>query len=385
MLSAHTLDGMGDGLDFTIRTDSRWIKLANNLGDSERRDVSGNYQIPNSVNILGRWVMADEFEPIRCVQDGADPVAIANGVYDSIVREKVLSHPRISYWEVCNEPVTGSWKNDGLNTIKYMQALNRYCLQMATRLVADGKKPVIGNFSVGTPDLPEHDRLIIWKEFYPALKYTMDVGGRLGLHEYTNGVATWETWLQLRYKWVLRYLDSAGLSALRILVTESGTDYLPDGGPWREMFSDVDAYARVMSDYISKCQADYPRVEAVFLFTFGGASGWPKHNVDGVGFTDAWLRVRPVFRPSPIPVIVPVVAPVTPVPSDGATHVVNADVLNIRMFPWTGNVVPPVVSRFSRGQRVTQYGPDFVVGNSRWVCVSPNGNLWVSGAYLKRV
>lgn len=380
MLCPHIIGGVGEGKHFLFRTGAKWVKFVHGFEASRPPSDPTEPDWPADTKMVGRYVYPGEFLPIDVFNRGEDPVQAAEYYYRSYLREHVIENPRIKYWETSNEPGMGTWNGDGIRVLDYMRTLAAFNRRMVELLAADNRRAVIGNFSVGVPDLPEHDRLHVWREFYPALKAAHEAGGYLGLHEYSNGLTEWDTWLQYRYRWALKYLDEAGLSGLRILITEFGADNLPgDGKPWRQMFDgDPTRYADFLSAYIARVQNDYPRVEAAFLFTFGAKDLWHEHNVDDVGFTDAWLARRPSSPEEKPPIV-------QPKPSDGATHVVSgAQMLNVRLFPWIGSELPPIMDRLPGGTRVKQYGTEFALGAYRWICISPSGNRWVRGDYLKR-
>lgn len=302
MLSPHIIGGRGDGADFVKRTGAKWAKLVFGFDEAGK---PGNF--PEGTKFVGRATGTDMVKPIDAVREGSDPVKFAEEFYAAQVRPHLIANPKIMYWESGNEPVVGSGA-DGTSALTAMRWLAAFDKRFVQLCAADGRKAVIGNFSVGVPDLPEFDRFFLWREYLPALQEAMLNGAYLGLHEYTNNNPAWDTWLQYRHTWVLSFLDKMNLQKLRILITEAGTDSLPGGGrPWKDMFGgDVDAYATCMAGYVGRTQQNYPRVEAVFIFTYGDADGWRDHNLDGSGFTDAWLKVRPAppieIPPPPPPV-----------------------------------------------------------------------------------
>ena len=295
MLSAHILGGTGDGHFFTALNKARWVKLVWGFGTAT--------DYPADTKILGRVVFNHEFEPEK--QYDKSPEEYATWLFNEQLRNEIINNPRIQYWETGNEHAYSS--------VEGARAESRYTLQMAKLIVALGKRPVILNQSVGTPDLPVEDRMKLWRELIPALKYTRDNKGYIGLHEYSNLKWPWNSWLQYRYKNILPWLDQIGLSDLRILITEFGFDNLPDGGkPWRELFNnDIDVCAKELAEIVKNYQTDFPRVEALFLFTFGGNDGWPLHNIDGVNFPQIWRNVKPpepAMNSAPLPPL-PATAP----------------------------------------------------------------------------
>lgn len=84
---------------------------------------------------------------------------------------------------------------------------------------------------------------------------------------------------------------------------------------------------------------------------------------------------------------------VTPIPGPGnggappaptGTHRVTVTLLNVREFPWTGSVVPPLVGTLAQGTVITVLGvyqtPGMAFG---WGCLSADGNQWISMQWVE--
>jgi hypothetical protein len=87
--------------------------------------------------------------------------------------------------------------------------------------------------------------------------------------------------------------------------------------------------------------------------------------------------------PAPVPIPDPGPAP-QPAPAPAGTHRVTAITLNIREFPWTGGVEPPLVGTLDQGTVINVLGvykpADKPFG---WGCISADGNQWVSMQWVE--
>ena len=159
-----------------------------------------------------------------------------------------------------------------------------YCRFEVERLAlmhAAGLHSVVGNFSVGTPDLPT------WAAYKPMLDEMQD-GDWLGLHEY------WSDSADVSNPWhVGRWRLVPELANVPIIVTECGRDVVEGQGAagWRrtcnadEFLADLRAYNSVLM------QQD--RVLGATVFTGGRIySDWEHFNVN-----DIWPRVVAEYNP----------------------------------------------------------------------------------------
>lgn len=201
---------------------------------------------------------------------GDDAKRFLDRVLDSARR-----HPRVSYWEGHNE----AWHKPG--------EIERYAereIERMKALEAIGKRAVIGNFAVGTPDIEDGS----WALFRPALEHAASHGHALGLHEYAgpymqymvetpDGRNQWDHagnrwtgfsdaaetyyqvgltgWLTLRYRKVYRrFLVPWGLGALPLFITEGGIDNTSprpggQGAGWKDFEGSEFAKHTAVGDY----------------------------------------------------------------------------------------------------------------------------------------
>lgn len=306
-ITTHQMGGSADALRVARESGVRAVKITEYFTDAEFYKAA----IPG-VQIIGRTYYGPDWGADQSV----DPVADADAVFAHLL-PVARRNPLIDYWEFVNEPVIA--RPDQMD--KFLV----FAMRFLDHCEANGIKAVVGNFPMGTPALPDHDRLEVLRRFTPGLRRIIERGHILGVHEYVcpdmypedNGA--WVRWLQHRYRWWLDLCDEQGLDKrkLRIFVGECGVDNfsatvngrLYQTKPWKAMWGDGqdDAlkYLEVMARYEMGLRQD-PQVVGAALFTFGtGASDlWKNYNVDNTPYPDTWLtwaRSNPEMTVPPPP------------------------------------------------------------------------------------
>jgi hypothetical protein len=164
-----------------------------------------------------------------------------------------------------------------------------------------GLRSVVGNWSVGTPDLP------VWAMYGPLLaEMRPGVDGDLvGLHEY------WADYADISNRWHCgRWAIVPALGGKAIVITECGRDVVEGRGKpgWQlsctpaEYLADLRAYARLMA---------YSNVAGGVVFQVGAIGNtWKAFNAAPV-----WPTVVSEYEgaPMPIPTIV-LICPIRPMP-----------------------------------------------------------------------
>lgn len=168
---------------------------------------------------------------------------------------------------------------EGYNEIPDEQA-EAYCHFEVTRLSSmhyEGLRSVVGNFSVGTPDLP------VWETYRPMIE-AMGPGDLLGLHEYwTDRADIANPYHCARWQLVPQLKD------VPIAITEAGRDYTSDTGRgqsgWKltcnaeEYLADLHAYGALL-DWWSQ-------VKGTMVFQVGSISP----EFQGFDAREVWPRV----------------------------------------------------------------------------------------------
>lgn len=172
---------------------------------------------------------------------------------------------------------------EGYNEVPDHQAEQyvRFELERLQRMHAAGLHAVVGNFSVGTPDLPT------WAAYRPMLDEMQD-GDWLGLHEY------WSDSADLSNMWhVGRWRLVPELDGIPIVVTECGRDVVEGQGAagWRrtcnadEFLADLRVYNSILMEQ--------DRVLGATVFTGGRIyEQWRHFDVN-----DIWPRVVAEYNP----------------------------------------------------------------------------------------
>jgi len=172
---------------------------------------------------------------------------------------------------------------EGYNEVADMQA-EAYCRFEVERLRLMVGNAAVGNFSVGTPDLP------IWETYRPMLDM-MGESDYLGLHEY------WSHQPDLVNPYhVRRFRMAPELTGKRLVITECGRDVVEGHGrPGWKLTCSADEYLmdlRKLGELYDEC----PQVLGACVFTVGGK--WGDFDV-----TDIWPRVVAEYetlQPSPV-------------------------------------------------------------------------------------
>lgn len=167
---------------------------------------------------------------------------------------------------------------------------------------AAGLRSVVGNFSVGTPDLGK------WAIYKPMLA-AMKAGDYLGLHEY------WSDQADIGNRWhCARWSLVGGLAGVPIVVTECGRDYTPDtdrGKPGWQHTCNAGEFAEDLRRYNALLE-QFSNVVGATVFTVGNDARWAKFDPSAI-----WPQVVAGYSsPQTYPgVAVPAPAPTTPTPA----------------------------------------------------------------------
>ena len=292
-LGAHVLALTPDV--FLLSTKASVVKLVNNY------QIAGELRKANpAIKIIGR-VWADNI-PIPDMRISPEQAA-----HEWVERQKpiYLANPNIEYWEGANER---SFNNENEARWYANFELSR------TRLLAGiGRKSVVGNFSVGYPDVgvpyAQQGNWNYWDIFLSILGEVNALGGLLGLHEYsvhflwnftTQGNVSLDApavdlsnvgWLTLRYRMVLNRMKQKGISC-PIVITELGLDKVPNlasnlpQGGWKAMSGYIaskglnpeEFYAKQLLWYEKELMLN-PEVIGATIFTVGSTNDWAEYDI----------------------------------------------------------------------------------------------------------
>ena len=324
--------------------------------------------------------------------DAPDMIAEARRYYDGIgsgtssFTVMAQQYPEVDIWEGPNEVVIKTADNGVQRMQKYAQLLAEIARLMQTEA---HKRAGLGGWSVGNPEMD------LWKYWAPVLKACKDYNAVLTRHCYGP---TWnDPYTSLRYRLDEAEYQKLGYVNTPVIITECGFDPLSSSGPqgWKEAFDYEhngiygywNAYLKPYFDELGKD----PYVLYGTLYTDGTGGSHDNDRFDVAhmdipnsprDFADAILE-NPTAK---ISTSVPVPVPPTPIPPapTGYTHkIVGCLALNVRQFPWTGNVTPPIVITLRGGALVHVYATvKFGSMANGWCLIASDGNQWVNAYYL---
>lgn len=268
--------------------------------------------------------------------------------------DMIAKFPQVDIWEGPNEVAV----SDKDYMLKYATAM----FYFADLMKQYGKRAGIGGWAVGNPDLG------LWQYYRNALVAVKDFNAVLTRHSY----GPLDVWYSYRHRQDELEFQKLGFTNTPVLITEYGADKLGNfPGTWKEVWGDnIQAY---WNDYLKAFEEEIGKdnyVLGAHLFTVGSGGGpWNNFDVAHTALADAIVANPPVSqKPS------------------GATHMVTADVLNVRQFPWCGNATPMIMGTLGKGSYITSLDMVKFGGMTYgWHLISVNGNMWVSGKYLVAV
>lgn len=259
-LCPHIIGTSADAVAYVRTVACPYVLLVDDWGAADQYKALG-------CTVVGRHTFSEEPQPDSWASQ-IDPIATSRNYYADRYGIDVASNPSVDAWLGPNEPVC--------KTPNGMAWYGEFEAERVRLLRRDGKRAVIGNFSVGQPE-PE-----LWPCFFPAIEELWEPGGFLGLHEYSEPCRGFDTWYMGRF--------TRAPKEVKKLITECGTDGIPPtdtcpaGQSWKAQFGEGeegrDAYAAFMHNYDGHLQL-YPDVEGAFIFTSGRL--WENHNIEGYG------------------------------------------------------------------------------------------------------
>jgi hypothetical protein len=249
---------------------SRWRPRMITLLDPSPDDLLALRDVCPDSTIVARIFVPDHEMAERINKDPTEAAQWAHEITQTRMAYGV------DYWQVANEVHQDA---DGL------RKLNEF--ELARMALADeaGYRCAILAFSVGNPDLPESDRMAVWRHVYPALAHAEENGHVVALHQYgmpdlwgPNNAYDWYIY-RLEHQ-VLRRLP---FRRLKFAVTEYGIDGLIRGSEpsgWQN-FTTPEGYV----EQLLKCGRYLERFSGQVLgytiFTLGHYNPWQSYDIIG--------------------------------------------------------------------------------------------------------
>ena len=249
---------------------SRWRPRMITLLDPSPDDLLALRDVCPDSTIVARIFVPDHEMSERI---NKDPVEAAQWAHE--ITQTRMAYG-VDYWQVANEV---HQDHDGL------QKLNQFELTRMALADEAGYHCAILAFSVGNPDLPENDRMAVWRHVYPALAHAEQNGHVVALHQYgmpdlwgPNNAYDWYIY-RLEHQ-VLRRLP---FRQLKFAVTEYGIDGLIRGNEasgWQN-FTTPEGYV----EQLLKCGRYLERFSGQVLgytiFTLGHYNPWQSYDIIG--------------------------------------------------------------------------------------------------------
>ncbi len=202
--------------------------------------------------------------------------------YDTYMRPQI-THPAnqgVDAWEDgLNEDFR---KQDGTEIPDYADMVRKgsYEARLAERIAADGKRPIVGQFSVGTPSGTYEQQKEAWRAYREAILAVARLSGYISLHTYGN-VPGWDGPL----KALIAVMAELGVS-VPILVSECGNE-----PPWTAAGLSAADYAGQLIAFDNTLLNNYPQVKAAAIFACGNTPDrWVAYNVDNPTITAAIIE-----------------------------------------------------------------------------------------------
>ncbi len=264
IMGPHIIGGVGPHLELLRRWQPRLITVLDPNPDEMARLRAA---CPDSV-IIGRIFVTDTDVETRI---RANPEAAAQWAHELTMQRLT---PHVNYWQIANEVLTGAADLPLLARFE----VNRMQLAATAMYLC-----ALFAFSVGTPDLPEADRMGLWRLLYPAIELAEQAGHVVAVHQY-GAPDLWQPsqdWYGYRLEH--QVLPRLPFKKVQFAVTEYGIDGLIQGGAPRgwQNFSDAAGYAAQLIRSGRYLERFSGRVLGYSVFTLGHNNPWQSYEIAG--------------------------------------------------------------------------------------------------------
>ena len=270
IIGPHIINGTSPHRDQLLRWKPNLITLL----DGRHKDGAWIERNLPSTTVVNRIYVEDSDVNRRIA---IDPEQAAQWAHNLVMENFT---PTFDYWQIANE-VHQNYAGISL--------LNRFELarmKLADAAGAKAYKCGIFAFSVGNPDMPENDRMALWRKCYPAIEYAAKHGHVIVAHQYGQPTL-WgpgdESWFISRIeKQVLPRLPFRGV---KFAITEYGIDGLiwtTDGKAkgWLG-YTDAAGYARQLIDKGIENEEWADSILGYSVFTLGHNPPWQTYDIAG--------------------------------------------------------------------------------------------------------
>lgn len=318
MIGPHIIGSISAHYDRLRRWQPRLILVLDPSPDQVRE----LRQICPKSFIVGRVYRPDQEVEQRI---RANPQEAARWAHNAIMERFT---PEVNAWQLENE-VLQQW--DGL------PLLNQFALERMRLADEQGYKAAILAFSVGNPDLPQNDRMALWRQVYPSLAYADQHDHVVVVHQYgaphlRDPDANWYI-----HRLEHQVLPQLPFSRVKFACTEFGIDNRinhQESG-WRGS-TDAQSYTADLINIGQYLERYQDRVHGYAVFTLGNTNPWQSYDIDGEvaeQLANYYLaHPQPSFAAAPTVISMPVQPVVAPAFQPGDI-VQTADFCRLRGQP----------------------------------------------------
>jgi len=294
-----------------------------------------------------------------------DPLALAQQMAQEVYAPLIAHFPAIDVWEGPNEI---GCNPDQVAEMKWYSA---FLAELGKQIHLMGRRACLGAWAVGSPDFS------LWQHYVPVLQACRDYGAILSRHAY----GPLDQWYSFRHRQDEAVFQQLGFANTPLIISECGADRLGNfPGTWRQVWGDrADGYwQEYLLHFTQELEKDaYVLGATLFTVGTGFAQVWRNFDVGDtslVGILSGYARTLPSDEPPET------LAPTYPY----SVYRVKTTLLNVRLYPWTGESVPAVIRQVKQGDEVQVYGIYKPQGMTfGWGSLSPDSNEWVNMQYLE--
>lgn len=283
----------------------KWQPRGVTILDPSLEDVEIMEEVCPSTLIVGRIYIPDSEVSERI---SGDRERFASETHERIMDSGFAG--RVHFWQIVNEV------HQDYNGIAFLNEFEMDRMRLADK----GKYGcAIGGFSVGNPDMPEHDRMALWRRFYPAMHHAHKTKRHaLAIHQYGKPDLRHPDldWFALRYERQVQPRLPVDLCMLKTLVVEFGIDgkIWSDDGKARGFmeYTDAPGYVNQLTAFAKEFEEYDSFIACRNIFTLGHNPPWSTYDIDGQvsDMLAAYAASSPPPVAPPKPPDVPVLPPV---------------------------------------------------------------------------
>lgn len=276
-LCAHVIDGSAEALRLTVAGRSPAVKLVGGFSHAAEWKVDNPARLVWARYVPGPDDLWRRMSPEQFYADHIRPQ---------------VTHPANAAIDAWETGVNEDYRKSQGETPDYGDMAVRASFEatLAALIRADGRRPVVGQFAVGTPSGTPEEQRRAWRAYGQAILAARAYGGYVSLHAYGN-VSGWTGPLDA----LVAVMGELGASA-SVLISECGHE-----PGWRDAGLAPSDYAAQLMAFDQTLQR-YPAVLAAAIFAYGNTGErWAGYTSDHAAVTDALIAYGQAVPPGPVP------------------------------------------------------------------------------------